>query len=76
MAKEASKDIAGTIVLTVVGMTCAGCANALTRALSRVPGVSKASVDLASECASVTGTVAADDLIRAIEAAGFTGRQC
>ncbi|MGH8229506.1 MAG: heavy-metal-associated domain-containing protein [Steroidobacteraceae bacterium] len=74
MGNPSSKESAATVVLTVAGMTCGGCAGAVTRALSAVAGVSKAQVDLASECATVTGTARAEDLIRAVEAAGFAGR--
>lgn len=74
MGSEASREAASTIVLRISGMTCSGCAHAVTRTLSSVPGVSTARVDLASECATVSGTAPLDDLIRAIEAAGFAGR--
>ncbi|MGH8221273.1 MAG: heavy-metal-associated domain-containing protein [Steroidobacteraceae bacterium] len=74
-AANGSAKEAGTIVLAVCGMTCGGCANAVARALSRVPGVSEARVDLASERATVVGTAPVDELTRALEAAGFGGRQ-
>lgn len=74
MTDPKSKEAAGTVVLAISGMTCGGCANAVTRALSAVPGVSKAQVDLAGECATVTGTARAADLILAVGAAGFAGR--
>lgn len=71
MESATSKQPTGTIVLTVSGMTCGGCASAVRRALSGVRGVSTASVDLAGERATVTGTASIDDLLRALEAAGF-----
>ncbi len=61
-------------VLTVSGMTCGGCANTVTRVLTRVPGVERAEVDLGSGRATVTGRASADALIGAVEAAGFGGR--
>jgi copper chaperone CopZ len=64
---------AGPIVLAISGMTCAGCAGAVGRALSAVPGVVEARVDLAGERATITGSARAEDLIHAVEAAGFTG---
>ncbi|HUA23234.1 MAG TPA: heavy metal-associated domain-containing protein [Steroidobacteraceae bacterium] len=63
----------GTVVLAIGGMTCGGCAGAVTRALSAVPGVVEARVDLAGGRATVTGTAPAADLIRAVQAAGFDG---
>ena len=55
-------------------MTCGGCTNTMKRVLSGVKGVVKVDVNLASECATVTGTAAAQDLIRAVEDAGFGAR--
>ncbi len=63
----------GPVVLAISGMTCGGCAGAVTRALSAVPGVVEARVDLAAGRATVTGTARAQDLVRAVEAAGFDG---
>ena len=61
-------------VLTVSGMTCGGCANTVTRVLTRVPGVERAEVDLASGLATVTGRATVAAMISAVEAAGFGGR--
>lgn len=60
-----------TVELSVSGMTCSGCASTVTRVLSRVAGVTAARVDLASGRASVEGTVRAEELIRAVQAAGY-----
>lgn len=73
MADQSSKKTAGPVVLAVSGMTCGGCAGAVSRALSGVSGVVEARVDLAAGRATVTGTARAEDLIRAVEAAGFSG---
>ena len=43
----------GTIQLTVKGMTCGNCARSVERKLSATPGVTKATVDLQGERASV-----------------------
>ncbi|MDZ4067350.1 MAG: heavy metal translocating P-type ATPase, partial [Tabrizicola sp.] len=59
-------------VLSVEGMTCASCVARVERALTAVPGVTTATVNLAIETASVTGSAAPGDLIRAIAAAGYT----
>jgi copper chaperone CopZ len=73
MANQGSKEAAGAVVLAISGMTCGGCAGAVTRALSAVPGVVEARVDLAAGRATVTGTARAQDLVHAVEAAGFSG---
>jgi copper chaperone CopZ len=57
--------------LSVSGMTCGGCVNAVTRILSRVPGVAAVAVDLKSGHATVRGGAAPADLIAAVEAAGY-----
>lgn len=57
--------------LTVTGMSCAACAGRVERALRAVPGVTAASVNLATERAEVTGTAPAAALIGAVTAAGY-----
>ncbi|MCK8784610.1 heavy metal translocating P-type ATPase [Roseomonas sp. NAR14] len=57
--------------LPIAGMTCASCAGRVGRALGKVPGVTGASVNLASERAEVSGTAALPDLVRAVEKAGY-----
>lgn len=68
---ESSKEAAGPIVLAISGMTCGGCAGAVARALSAVPGVVEARVDLDGGRATVTGTARAEELVIAVQAAGF-----
>ncbi len=61
-------------VLEVEGMHCASCVQHVERALQGVPGVQRASVNLATERARVdyeSGRVSLDDLSRAVEAAGY-----
>ena len=70
---QSSKVAGAPVVLAISGMTCGGCAGAVTRALSAVPGVVEACVDLAGGRATVTGTAGAEELIRAVQAAGFDG---
>ncbi|MBV9270322.1 MAG: cadmium-translocating P-type ATPase [Candidatus Eremiobacteraeota bacterium] len=62
--------------LAVGGMTCASCVNHVTRALQKVPGVGQASVNLATERASIehAPTTNSADLIAAIERAGYAAR--
>ncbi len=60
--------------LKIEGMTCASCVGRVERALRGMDGVVSASVNLATETASVdvaTSTIAASDLIRVIEKAGY-----
>jgi len=61
------------IELAVEGMTCASCVGRVERALAAVPGVERASVNLATERATVTALPATTpaDLIAAVEAAGY-----
>jgi len=63
-----------TIELKVAGMTCASCANSVSKALKRVAGVQYVHVDLARGTASVTGDQTAQktpELIVALSAAGY-----
>ena len=58
-------------VLNIDGMTCASCVARVEKALRAVPGVSGASVNLATEKASVQGEAAPDALAAAVRAAGY-----
>lgn len=62
--------------LAIEGMSCASCVSNVEKALSAVPGVSRASVNLATERAHVelAGQVAVADLIKAVEKAGYEAR--
>ncbi|KWF01946.1 copper-transporting ATPase [Burkholderia ubonensis] len=63
----------GAIELDIGGMTCASCAGRVEKALSNVPGVARASVNLATERATVHGAAPLDPaaLIAAVTAAGY-----
>ena len=63
-----------TIALTVEGMTCASCVSRVERALSAVPGVASADVNLAAERATIQGSADPASLVRAIENAGYKAR--
>ena len=65
-----------TIELSVSGMTCASCVGRVEKALKAVPGVSNASVNLATERASITaaGGVPASALIQAVAKAGYEAK--
>ena len=65
-------DISTTLRLPIEGMTCASCATRVERALRKVPGVSDASVNLATETASVSGaSLSRQTLVDAIVRAGY-----
>ncbi|MCF2970332.1 heavy metal translocating P-type ATPase [Synechococcus sp. Nb3U1] len=58
-------------------MSCASCAHSIEQALTQVPGVSQASVNFATEQATVKGDpklVNPQGLIRAVEQAGYQAR--
>jgi Cu+-exporting ATPase len=58
----------------ITGMTCAACANRIEKGLSRLPGVTSASVNLAMETARVEYSPAAvtpGDIIRKVEQLGY-----
>jgi Cu+-exporting ATPase len=60
--------------LPVLGMTCVNCANTIERTLKKLPGVSSANVNYASERASVEyvpGTIGISDMVGAIRKAGY-----
>src|SRR3989344_4399206 len=62
-----------TTHLAIGGMHCASCANILTRALSKVPGVASANVNYGTEKATVShdDAVSVEQLIAAIESKGY-----
>ncbi|MDX6662494.1 MAG: P-type Cu+ transporter, partial [Solirubrobacterales bacterium] len=61
------------VELPITGMTCASCANRIERRLNKLDGVA-ATVNYATESATVeydAGSVAADQLVDAVAAAGY-----
>src|SRR5690606_26639493 len=63
-----------TLTIGVGGMTCASCVARVERALKKVPGVGSASVNLATEKATVSydcELTPVESLLDAIEAAGY-----
>src|SRR5688572_19918083 len=67
-----------TLTIGVGGMTCASCVSRVERALKKVPGVSNAAVNLATEKATVSYDGEAceiGDLLGAIEGAGYEPRR-
>ena len=65
------------VTLAIEGMTCASCVRTVENALAKVPGVSDASVNLATETARVRGSdgVTIDALVRSVRSAGYGARE-
>ena len=62
----------------VTGMSCAACAARVEKAVQKVPGVTSCSVSLLTNSMGVEGTAGAEEIIRAVEEAGYgasTGEQ-
>jgi Au+-exporting ATPase len=74
IAKAGYEVPAQTVELSVEGMTCASCVGRVERALQAVPGVVQATVNLATERATVRGVAAPDALLAAIGKAGYEAR--
>ncbi len=60
----------GVVELDITGMTCASCANRIERKLGKLPGVT-ATVNYATEKATVSGSSDTGALIAAVESAGY-----
>ena len=63
------------VTMDIGGMTCASCVNVVQKTLSRTAGVEEANVNFATEAATVSfdaSTVSVDDLVKAVEKAGYT----
>ena len=56
---------------TVTGMSCAACSARVEKAVSKVPGVTSCSVSLLTNSMGVEGTAAPQEIIRAVENAGY-----
>ncbi|EDF6151583.1 gold/copper-translocating P-type ATPase GolT [Salmonella enterica subsp. enterica serovar Give] len=63
-----------TISLLIEGMTCASCVARVEKGIKAVPGVTDATVNLATERATVRGTASAEEVIAAIEKTGYEAR--
>ena len=56
---------------TVTGMSCAACSARVEKAVSKVEGVSACSVSLLTNSMGVEGEASAEDIIKAVEEAGY-----
>ena len=75
--RKAGYDVpSGSADLAIEGMTCTSCVSKVEKALNAVPGVTRASVNLATERAHVdlAGQVSLSDLIKAVGTAGYEAR--
>ena len=55
----------------VTGMSCAACSARVEKAVGKVPGVTSCSVSLLTNSMGVEGTASAQEIIRAVENAGY-----
>ncbi len=55
----------------VTGMSCAACSARVEKAVSAVPGVASCAVSLLTNSMGVEGTASPEEIIRAVEAAGY-----
>ena len=59
----------------VTGMTCAACSARVEKAVSKVDGVTSCSVSLLTNSMGVEGTASKEDIIKAVEHAGYGARK-
>ena len=55
----------------VTGMSCAACSARVEKAVSKVEGVTSCSVSLLTNSMGVEGTASAEEIIKAVETAGY-----
>jgi Cu+-exporting ATPase len=61
-----------SLSVAIEGMTCASCSARLEKVLKQLPGVTDATVNLATETATISGDTDLESVRRAIEQAGFS----
>lgn len=59
------------IRLSILGMSCAGCVTSVENALTATPGVQSVAVNFADHTALVEGNPEVDELIKAVQNAGY-----
>lgn len=67
-----------TTTLSIIGMTCASCANAVEKSVSKVKGVSKANVNFATEKLTFTydqEQTSIDEIIKTVKDAGYLAKE-
>ena len=55
----------------ITGMSCAACSARVEKAVSKLPGVDVCAVNLLTNSMSVEGSAGEQEIIRAVEAAGY-----
>ncbi len=63
------------VILSIEGMSCAGCVASVEKALSKVQGVEQVSVNFAEHTASIKGQASASSLIKALVDAGYNATE-
>ena len=72
----AERDAQSSCTFDIGGMTCASCVRRVEKALTKVAGVTEASVNLATETAAISydpAAVTLEQLVSAVATAGYTG---
>ena len=59
----------------VTGMSCAACSSRVEKAVSKVPGVTGCSVSLLTNSMGIEGSASPEQIIAAVEAAGYGASQ-
>lgn len=73
--EKAGYDVPASVIeLGIQGMTCASCVGRVEKALKSVPGVVDATVNLATERATVRGNADVTALISAVDQAGYDAK--
>ena len=60
--------------ITVEGMSCGGCEEAVENALKDVPGVTDAEADNETDSVTVEGDASDEDIVTAVEGAGYQAK--
>lgn len=72
---KATTNTSGTVTLTIDGMTCGHCVEAVTKALSAVPGVKVRSVAVGSAVIEATDGWTTGNALAALEEAGYAAKR-
>ena len=63
------------IKFNVSGMHCSACSSRLEKCINRVPGVESCNVNLLTNSMTVSGSAGVNDIITAVENAGFEAEE-
>ena len=74
-SRNRDTDTTQTTQLLLSGMTCASCVSSVEKAILTVPGVTGANVNLAERTALISGQAPIEDVISAINDAGYNAEQ-